>query len=164
MADTLFDLVGEYKELYAMLTEEQDEQIIKDSLESVVGAIEVKSQGYVAILNRLDMEIDACRKQKEAWSKKLSVRMNAYKRLKQRLADAMIQLGKDEIPAGDNVIKLKNNGGEEPLMFVPEKEIPQSYMKVVLEPDKEKIRKAIEDGKTLDFAYLASRGKHVEIK
>ena len=123
--ESLFSLVGEYKELYALLTDtdEQDQQIVEDTLEGVVGAIEVKSEGYICLLNRLDMEIDACRKQKEAWSQKLAIRENAVKRLKQRLADAMIQLGKEEIQAGDNTIKLQVNGGKAPLVFDENKDI-----------------------------------------
>ena len=166
MSESLFDLVGEYKELYAMLTDadEEDQQIVEDSLESVVGAIEAKGEGYIAILNRLDMEIDACRKQKDMWMQKLSIRENAVKRLKQRLADAMIQLGKNEIQAGDNTIKLQNNGGKAPLVFDEDKKIPQSYMKVILEPDKDKIRADLEKGEILDFAYIGDRGKHIKIK
>lgn len=164
MSESLFDLVGEYKELYAMLTESPDDEVVNDTLEGICGAIEVKSEGYVAILNRLDMEIDACRKQKEMWSEKLSVRENAVKRLKQRLADAMMMLGKDEIQAGDNTIKLQNNGGKLPLVFEEDKTVPESYMKIILEPDKEKIRKALESGEELDFAHIAPRGKHIKIK
>lgn len=166
MSESLYSLVGEYKELYAMLidTDEEDEQIVNDSLESVIGAIEVKSQGYVAVLDRLDMEINACKKEKEAWTQKLAVRENAVKRLKQRMAEAMMQMGKDEIQAGNKVIKLKNNGGKKPLVLEENKEVPQSYMKVVLEPDKEKIRADLESGKKLDFAHIAERGKHIEVK
>lgn len=163
---SIYELVGEYKTLYSMLTDadEQDEDIIKDSLESVIGAIEVKSQGYVAVLDRLDMEINACKKEKEEWARKLAVRENAVKRLKQRMAEAMIQMGKDEIQAGNKTIKLKNNGGKKPLVLDEDKEVPQSYMKVILEPDKEKIRAALESGDKLDFAHIGERGKHVEVK
>ena len=164
MSDSLFDLVGEYKELYAMLTESPNDEAVNDTLEGICGAIEVKSEGYVAILNRLDMEIDACRKQKEFWAEKLYIRENAVKRLKQRLADAMMMLGKDEIQAGDNTIKLQNNGGKLPLVFEEDKTVPESYMKVILEPDKEKIRQALESGEELDFAHIAPRGKHIKIK
>ena len=164
MSTGLFDLVGEYKELYALLTEEPDDETVNDTLEGVIGEIEVKSEGYVAILNRLDMEIDACKKQKELWSQKLSVRENAVKRLKQRLADAMIMLGKDEIQAGDNTIKLQNNGGKAPLIFAEDKKIPESYMKVILQPDNDRIREALENGEKLDFAHIGERGKHIKIK
>ena len=163
---SLFDLAGEYKELYAMLTDadEDEQQVVEDTLEAVIGEIEVKAEGYVCLLNRLDMELSACKKHRDEWARAYTVRENAIKRLKQRAADAMMQMGKKEIKAGDNVIKLKGNGGTAPLILDENKEVPQSYMKVILEPDKEKIRKAIEGGAELDFAHIAPRGKHIEIK
>ena len=56
--NTLFDLVGEYKELYAMLTDtdEDDKELVETSLETVQFEIEKKAEGYLAILERLDME------------------------------------------------------------------------------------------------------------
>ena len=160
----LFDLVGEYKELYAMLTENEDDEAVKDTLEGVAGEIEVKSEGYVAVLNRLDMELDACKKQKEMWEHNLKVRENAIKRLKTRLAEAMIQLGKDEIKAGANTIKLSNNGGQLPIMYTAD--IPKEYMKttIVEEKDTAKIRQALTEGKDLEFAKFGERGKHISIK
>ena len=160
----LFDLVGEYKELYAMLTEDADDEVIRDTLEGVAGEIEVKSEGYVAIINRLDMEIDACKKQRDMWVHNLKVRENAMNRLKTRLSEAMVQLGKDEIKAGANTIKLTNNGGQLPIMYTAD--VPKEYIKttIVEEKDTEKIRKALNEGKNLDFAKFGERGKHIRIK
>ena len=66
---SLFDLAGEYKELYAMLTEaeEDEQQTVEDTLEAVIGEIEVKAEGYVCLLNRLDMELSACKKHRDEW-------------------------------------------------------------------------------------------------
>lgn len=160
----LFDLVGEYKELYAMLTEDADDEVIQDTLEGVAGEIEVKSEGYVAIINRLDMEIDACKKQRDMWVHNLKVRENAMNRLKTRLSEAMVQLGKDEIKAGANTIKLTNNGGQLPIMYTAD--VPKEYIKttIVEEKDTEKIRQALNEGKDLGFAKFGERGKHIRIK
>ena len=160
----LFDLVGAYKELYTMMTEEPDDVAINNTLEAVIGEIEVKGSNYIAVINQIEMEKDACDKQIQEWTYRKTVRDNAIKRLKQRLADAMIQMGKEEIKAGDNTIKLQNNGGKAPLILEEDKDVPESYMKVILEPDKEKIRKALEDGEELEFAHIAPRGKHIRIK
>ena len=163
---SLFELAGEYKELYALLTDTdgEEQQTVEDTLEAVMGEIEIKAEGYVCLLNRLDMELSACKKHRDEWARAYKVRENAIKRLKQRAADAMMQMGKDELSAGDNKIMLKSNGGVAPLVLEENKEIPQSYMKVILEPDKDKIRKALEKGEELEFAHIAPRGKHVEIK
>ena len=39
-----------------------------------------------------------------------------------------------------------------------------NYQKIIYEADKEKIRKDLEEGKELKFAYLEERGKHVVIR
>lgn len=159
----LFDLVGEYKELYAMLTEEPDDETINDTLEGVIGEIEAKGEGYVAVLNRLDMELEACKKQKEEWEYRYKVRKNAIERLKNRLSDAMLMMGKDQIQAGANVIKLRKNGGQLPLIYCGD--TPKEYLKttITFENDNEKIRKALDEGKELDFVKYGERGSHVKI-
>lgn len=164
MGESLFEITGKYRLLSTMFTEEPENECIQDTLEAVIGEIEIKGENYIALINHLDMEMDACDKQIQEWTYRKKVRENAIKRLKQRLAEAMIMMGKDEIKAGVNTIKLQNNGGKAPLIFDEDKEIPESYMKVILEPDKEKIRKALEDGKELDFAHIGERGKHIKIK
>ena len=43
-------------------------------------------------------------------------------------------------------------------------DVPNDYLKVIYEPDKDKIRQALEDGTELPFAHLEEKGKHVVIK
>lgn len=166
MGESLFDLVGEYKELYAMLTDtdEDDKELVETSLETVQFEIEKKAEGYLAILERLDMEEAAAEKQKEYWTKVVNARKNGKKWMKQHIADAMMMMGVDEIQAGGKKFKLQPNGGVLPLQFVPNKEVPQNYMKITYEKDNDKIRKALESGEKLDFAYLGQRGKSVRVK
>lgn len=164
MSDSLFDLAGAYKELYAMLTEEPDDEVINDTLDAVMGEIEVKGENYIGLINRLDMELDACKKHRDEWEYRLKTRENAIKRLKQRLASGMEMLGVKELKAGDNTIKLVKNGGKQPIIYSAD--VPKDFMKttIVEEKDTEKIRKALEDGWDLEFASLGERGSHITIK
>ena len=167
MSETsLFGLVGEYKELFEMLTDtdEEDREVVETTLESVNFEIEKKAEGYLHIMDRLDMELAAAEKQKEMWTKAVSTRKKAKEWMKQHVIEAMMQMGVDEIQAGDRKFKLGNAGGVKPLKFVEDKEIPQSYMKVIYEKDNEKIRKALNDGEKLDFAYLGERAKTLKVK
>ena len=161
MSESLFQLTGEYRELYAMLTEDGDNEVVKDTLEGVLGAIEKKGEGYVAILNQLEMEEDACKKQAEMWTHRAKVRKNAVANLKMNLVRAMEAMGLEEIQAGDTKIKLRNNGGQLPLII--NGDVPAEYLKtkIIEEKDTEKIRKALDAGKKLDFATYGERGKNV---
>lgn len=166
MSESLFGLVGEYKELYALLTDtdESDQQIVEDSLESVSGAIEVKAAGYLSVLNQLDMEIEACKKQKTEWDARLKIRENAKDRLKKRLLDGMLMLGKDELKAGDVTLKVSNAGGVLPLVFDESKAVPEKFTKITIENDNKKIREALNNGEELDFVHYGERAKVLRVK
>lgn len=160
----LFDLIGEFKELYSMMTESPEDEVIQDTLNGVVGEIEVKSEGYLALINRLDMELDACKKHRDEWINRTKVRENAIKRLKERLATGMVMMGKTEIKAGDNTIKLQKNGGKLPLIY--KADTPKEYLKttITFENDNDKIRKALDEGQDLDFVEYGERGSHIVVK
>jgi len=158
---TLFDLTGEVKEMYELFTEDVDPDIVNDTLEAIMGEIDKKAESYLFVIERLDMERQKAEEIEKRYSDIKKARKNAIDRLKKRLAVAMVQIGKDELPAGNMTIKLKNNGGVQPLK-VDKELVPDNYRKVVLEVDNDKIRKALEAGEELSFASLEPRGKHVE--
>ena len=160
----LFELVGEYNELYEMMTDpEIDEDVLLDTLEGIEGEIEVKAEGYLSVIDRINMEITACEQQKTEWEQRLTVRQNRLKTLKRSLALAMDLLNVKEINAGQRVIKLQTNGGVQP-MDVDKDAVPDNYQRIIYEPDMQKIRAALEEGKELPFARLEPRGKHIRIK
>ena len=166
MENTLFDLTAEYLTIMELLTDpDQPEQVITDTLDAIMGEIEVKSEGYVAVLNHLKMELEACKIHEQAWKRKKQVRENNIKRMKKALADTMIATEKEEIKAGDNTIKLVNNGGKLPLeITVDVDDIPNAYTIIKKEPNNDKIRAALDAGEELPFAHYGERGKNVMIK
>jgi oligoendopeptidase F len=159
----LLNLVGEYKEVYDMLTDpDVDEQTVNDTLEGLMGEIEVHSAGFAAIINRLDMEIDTCKKNKDEWAAAEKVRENRKARLTDLIKYTMTSLGKTEISAGDVSFKLQNAGGQLPLIV--DEDVPERFTKITIENDNSLIRKALEDGEQLDFARFGERSKVLKIK
>lgn len=160
---TLFQIAGEFEELYSLATQEQlDEDLFNGTLEALTGELEVKGAGYVAVINQLDMEAKKAKELSDTFKLKAETRVNAIGRMKDALKIAMDRIGTDKIDAGDYTIKLQKNGGKQPMLITDE--VPNDYLKVIYEPDKEKIRKALEDGTELSFAHLEERGKHIVIK
>ena len=54
---SLFELTNEFNELYEMATSEDiDEQAFNDTLEGMMFELEQKSEGYIHVIERLDME------------------------------------------------------------------------------------------------------------
>lgn len=160
---TLFDIVGEYNELYSLATseEEQAEQVFIDTLDSIMGEIETKSEGYIAVINRLDMEQKKAKEVADTYSAIARSRDNAIKKMKERLLYALETMGKNELAAGDFTIKIKANGGVAPLII--DGNVPDNMTKVTVEPDNKKIREYLKDN-TCDWAHIAERGRHIEIK
>lgn len=163
MGGTLFNIVGEFEVLYELATDESvDGQTFADTAEALMGELEVKADGYVAVINQLEMEAQKAKEIAEQFKTKAETRTNNVKRMKEALRYAMERLDMTELKAGDYTIKLQNNGGKLPLVI--DDVVPDEYYKVVYELDKDKMRKALDDGKQLKFAHYGERGKHVTIK
>ena len=163
MKATLFDIVGEFQELYNLATSEEieAEEAFIDTLESLKGELEAKSSGYVAVINRLESEQARAEEIAKTYSAVAKSRKNAIKRMKDTLLYAMDSLDRAEMPAGDLTIRIKKNGGLQPLVI--DGDVPDSMMKVIVEPDNDKIRTFLKDNEC-DWAHLEERGRHIEIK
>ena len=166
MGRTLFDMTAEMEQLYAMATEDEfgldEEQVFQDTIEGLMGEIEVKGAGYVAVINQLDMEAKKAEEMSKAFNMKALRRKDSINRMKQALKECMTRMDLKEIEAGDYTIKLQKNGGKQPLVI--DGDVPESMCKVILEPDNDRIRAEIEDGKKLPYAHLTERGQHIVIK
>lgn len=158
---TLYDITGEFLDLYDMATDE-DDQAFLDTLEGLKGELEIKAGGYVHVINQLAMEVAECDKIIEAFKDKKEKRKKAVKRMKDALMEAMDIAGFDSLPAGEYTLKIAKNGGQQPLKI--DGEVPDNYKKIIYEDDKELIRKALNDGEELEFAHLEPRGRHIVIK
>ena len=163
MGVTLFDIVGEFQALYELATSEdvQGEEAFIDTLNSLSAELETKSGGYVAVINRLEAEQTKADEIAKAYAAVAKSRKNAVRRMKDTLLYAMDELGLTEMPAGDLTIKIKKNGGLQPLVITGD--VPDNMTKVTIEPDNDKIRAYLKDNEC-EFAHLEERGRHIEIK
>ena len=161
---TLYEITSDFERLYELATEDEDmdQELFEGTLEGLIGELEVKAGGYCNVIKQLEMEADRAKNMSLVWSQRQKQRETAIKRMKEALRDAMIRTNIDKIDAGEFTVKLQNNGGKAPLII--DGDVPDNYQKIIYEADKEKIRKDLEEGKELKFAYLEERGKHVVIK
>jgi len=159
---TLFDITEDFRSLYELATDpECDEQVFLDTLEGLIGELEIKSCGYANVIKQLDMEAKQAKEVSQMFADKAKVRENHIKRMKEALKVAMETAGTDEIAAGTFTIKLQKNGGLQPLKITGE--VPENMTKVIVEPDTERIREYLKDNEC-EWAHLEERGKHVVIK
>ena len=159
---TLFDITEDFRALYELATDpECDEEVFNDTLEGLMGELEVKSCGYANVMKQLDMEAKQAEEVSKMFADKAKVRKNHIKRMKEVLQIAMEVAGTDQMAAGAFTIKLQKNGGLQPLVITGD--VPQNMTKVIVEPDNEKIREFLKDNE-VEWAHLEKRGKHIVIK
>ena len=160
---TLFEIVNEFEELYQLATDQDvDSEVWEMTLEALTGELEAKSSGYVQVIKQLEMEMTQANIVAEQFKLKAKVRENHIKQMKEALLGAMQQTGIDKVEAGDWTIKVQNNGGVQPIVI--DGTVPDSFNKVTIEADTDKIRKFLLDGNKVEWAHLKERGKHISIK
>lgn len=161
---TLFELVEDCQLLYEMATDPDcDPQVLEDTIEGIMGMIEIKAGGYVNVIKQLEMEQKQAEELSRAFAAKAKIRENNIKRMKDTLLAAMDRLNKTELPAGDFTFKVQKNGGKEPLVIDDPGKVPDNLTKITIEPDKDKIREFLKDN-TAEWAHIEPRGKHIVIK
>ena len=166
--NTLISIKNEYMELLNILSiidpDDEEARIINDTLEAVEGEISVKADSYVFVINDLEHMAAAKKELGQMLINSSKQLENNAKRLKDRIKYCMEQMGIKELKGNLYSYKIQGNGGVKPLKFREGVEVPQNYKKVVLENDNAKIRKSLEAGAELPFAYLEERGTQLRIK
>jgi hypothetical protein len=165
---SLFNITGQWLELKDMLCECTDdaelEQVIKDSLEGVQGELEAKAANYIYVIQQIEMEADRAEQLEYEWGLKKKIRRSNVARLKQALKDVMTVTDQPELRAGDYTLKIVKNGGKAPLIIDKPDAVPDNMTKVIIEPDKDRIRQYLDEGNSCEWAHIAERGTHLSIK
>ena len=170
METRLVDLKGEWLKVAEMsLDPEVDPQVISDTLEAIEGEIEVKAEGYMAVIRKLQYEKTAVAARKEYVNqilKELRAMENHLDNretwLKENMKETMIAIGKEKIKLDTVSLNVRKAGGQQKLEKVADK-VPDNFKKIVYEDDDEKIREYLKDH-TCDWARLLPRTTYLEIK
>ena len=98
----LFELKDSYQQVYDLIVEQEDEQILKDTLESINDAIEEKADGYVAVIKSLESDNNAIDEEIKRLKQRKNSNQNGVKRLKESLQEVMEQTGKEKFKTSLN--------------------------------------------------------------
>ena len=91
---SLFDLSVTHQQVYDLIAEQEDEQILKDTLESINDAIEDKADGYVAVIRTLESDNKTIDEEIKRLRQRKTSNQNGVKRLKESLQEVMEKTGK----------------------------------------------------------------------
>lgn len=142
---SLFDLSTDYQQLYDLIAEQEDEQVLKDTLASINDAIEDKADGYVAVIKTLEGDNKAIDEEIKRLRQRKTSNQNGVKRLKESLQEVMEQTGKEKFKTALNSYSIANNPPS--VDITDESLIPKQYY-IEQQPklDKKELLKVIKDG------------------
>lgn len=159
---TLYELTGEYLQLCDMLSdEEENNQVILDTLEAIDGELEDKADNYAKLVKNLEADAKAIKTEIERLTQRKQSLEKRADMIKQTLENSMRATGKTKFKTLLFSFNISKNGGKAPLLLTGE--VPEEYRKPG-EPDSQRIREALETGEKLNFAAIGERGESLRIK
>lgn len=152
---TLYELTGDFLQLLAMAEDEnEDIEVILNTIEGVDYEIELKAEGYAKVIKELEARGESLKKEERLSGRRKAIEGN-IKRMKQTLQQSMEVTGKTKFKTELFSFNVQKN----PESLVLDKdieEIPKKYL--IPQPakvDNETVKKLLKSGKALDFAHLS---------
>ena len=160
----LYLLSGKYLELMdlAESLEEEDEQAFNDTLEAILGEVEIAADQYADIMAEINGRVDVIEKEIKRLTDRKRAFQNRYDRMKTAIFETMKRTEQKEIKTALHTFKIVKNGGLAPLVITGD--VPRDYQVTKYEDDKAKIREALENGEELSFAHIGERGESLRIR
>jgi len=136
----------------------------EDTMESLNLMIEDKADVVAEISDEILNDIKTAKAHIEYYQDIKRSCENKQRYFYDRIMYAMDQSGISKISTEhQRKIYISSNGGLQPLE-ISEDELDEEYFKCIKVPDKEKIRKALEEGREIKGAKLLPRDRHLVIK
>lgn len=165
--ETLYSLTSDYMSLMELAdsTDPEDAQAFADTLEGIIGAVDLKMDDYAVCVDHMNTRAAAIDKEITRLTARRDSIKNSVKRMKERLKESMIATDRRKVVTDFHTFRIQKNGGVVALIIDDPTRVPDKFCKVIVEPDNDKIRKALETGdeEAKEFAHLAERGEHLVI-
>jgi hypothetical protein len=148
----------------------QDEAIAKylDNLAKATTLRDQKLDNYAGLIRELEIRADARKAEAKRLSDRAAVDQSKADRLKRSLQNFFGAHELKTVETNRFRLTLANNGGKLPVIFDsrPVEELPEQFTKTktVTSADNEAIRKALDGGEKLGFAWFGERTQSLRIK
>lgn len=161
---TLYDLQGKYASLLELAEDgTTDPEVLADTMDSIVDAINDKAEGYAQVIRQIKADIEANKKERDRFEARIKSYQSNLGTISQRLVEAMNETNQGKIKTPLFTISVAKNGGKQPLS-IDQDNLQADVFKVKREPDTDEIRKRLEAGEKVLGAELKPRGEHLLIK
>lgn len=161
---TLYDLQGKYASLLELAEDgTTDPEVLADTMDSIVDAINDKAEGYAQVIRQIKADIEANKKERDRFEARIKSYQSNLSTISQRLVEVMNETNQHKIKTPLFTISVAKNGGKQPLS-IDQDNLEADVFKVKREPDTDEIRKRLEAGEKVLGAELKPRGEHLLIK
>uniref|UniRef100_UPI0030F45EEF siphovirus Gp157 family protein n=1 Tax=Staphylococcus aureus TaxID=1280 RepID=UPI0030F45EEF len=145
----LFNLTNNYKQVYDLIAEQGDEQLLNDTLDSINEALEDKADGYVSVIKSLESDNKAIDDEIKRLQQRKTTNKNGIDRLKESLKVSMESIGKTKFKTALNSYNIQNNPPS--LNVIEEKHIPSDFwLSQAPKLDKKSLLKHIKENNDVD--------------
>lgn len=162
---TLYELTSDFtKVLDLMADDETDMTVITDTLDSIKDTMDIKIDNCATVIKELEAQRDKFKAEaetKQQMAKTMDKRVNYLRAL---IKMAMEETNQEKISTDHYTFRTSRNGGVQPLKIKKIADLSPEYTLQETVANKEKIRKALEDGIEVKGAMLVPRGSHITIK
>lgn len=152
----LYEIVNDYNLLYERLEAESDPEGIKtltDTLESLEGELMDKLAACCAMVKNFEAEGEACAAEVKRLNDMKRVALNKAEALKSYLRHELERTGAKTTTVGVFRCSFRNNTVVE---VDDPNTLPAEFQRITVAADKTALKKALQDGATIDGARLAT--------
>lgn len=171
MKPTLFSLSDDMNALDEILAETggdlsdpRSEEILESWEAELESNLSAKVDGYCRFIAELEARASTRSNEAARLAARAKVDESTASRLRERLRAVWETRSLPAIETANYRVSLAKNGGKNPLDL--HGDVPPEFTKTktIIEPDREKIRAALEAGERLTFALLMERGSRIAIR
>lgn len=166
--NSLYELTGQFLEIQSILESgEYDDQIVKDTLESLEFEIEEKADNYAKIIRNFESQIDAIKAEEKRLKDRRGTFEKSVKQLKENLQAAMIETGKRKFKTDLFSFNIAKNGGALPVVVDVETwALPDELVKIEEKPNLKAIETLLKENpeRGAKYAHFGERGESIRIK
>lgn len=154
---SLYNLTNDYLALQEMAQNAEtaeDMQALDDTISSIADAIEVKGENYAKLIKCLDADNEGIKKEISRLQKAKKANENLVNRLKANMDESLKAVGSDKLKCGTFTFSYRKTKSVEILDL---NALPSDYKAIEYKPDKNAIKKAINDGEAVAGAALVEK-------
>ena len=158
---TLYEVTGAFVDL--SVDDESTEEEFSEKLKNLEMMLDEKVSNGIGLIRNWKGDVDAI----DAEIKRLTQRKKTFENriasVKNYYLGELSAIGKKKVVTPIGAMTVAKAGGKKPLKIDDETLIPQEFKKIIYEPDKEKIRTALEGGADISGVHLEERGTYLKI-